>query len=73
MKSKFLVTGVLTQGFNDQQVSLENESACITIRLKDQADFNKFSKGQELEVSVGKKASETKEAPKAKKPATKKA
>lgn len=51
MKTKFVVTHVQTQGFNDHQVSLENESADIKIRLKDQADFNKFAKGQEVDLS----------------------
>lgn len=59
MKTKFTVTNVLTQGFADQQVTLENETACVTIRLKDQGDFNQFSKGQTVSLSIGAPKKET--------------
>jgi hypothetical protein len=47
---KFIVTGVSTLSFDNQSVTLENESAHVTLRLKDQKLFNILKKGDKIDL-----------------------
>jgi hypothetical protein len=62
MKSgKFTVTSVSTESFNSQVIHLENDVASITVRLKDQRDFDQVAKGDQVEFSPLKKNAAKKE------------
>jgi hypothetical protein len=52
MKTKFIVASVITQGFAEQLVTLQNEDAEIIIKLKNSKYFNTISKGEEIEFAV---------------------
>jgi hypothetical protein len=52
MKTKFIVTSLITQGFAEQLVSLQNEDAEIIIKLKNPKYFNTISKGEEVDFAA---------------------
>lgn len=50
--SKFTVTEVSRQAWNDEKVVMENESMLIIMHLKNPADHGYASKGKEIDFSV---------------------